>query len=115
MRRLRARSTASGPPSDLPVVAVSILDDASLDAFRAAAWELTGLIRVRLRNGGHTDAGPLALPSGATVADVATAVHKDLGATCAGGRIWGPSARFHGQLVGRTHVVADGDVVEIVR
>ncbi|HEX5828058.1 MAG TPA: GTPase [Candidatus Limnocylindrales bacterium] len=100
---------------DLPVVSVSILDDASLDAFRSAVWELTGLVRVRLRNGGTTDAEPLALPAGATVADVASAVHKGLGAACTGGRIWGPSARFDGQLVGRTHVVGDGDVVEVVR
>jgi ribosome-interacting GTPase 1 len=100
---------------DLPVVAVSILDDASLDAFRSAVWGLTGLIRIRLRNGGATDAEPLALRAGATVADVATAVHNELGAACTGGRIWGPSARFDGQLVGRTHVVYDGDVVEIVR
>src|SRR5690242_2594445 len=35
----------------LRVVAVSVIDDASLDAFRAAVWALTGLIRVRLRKG----------------------------------------------------------------
>jgi ribosome-interacting GTPase 1 len=29
-------------------------------------------------------------------------------------RIWGPSARFDGQRVGRAHIVADGDIVEIV-
>jgi ribosome-interacting GTPase 1 len=99
---------------DLPLVAVSILDDASLDAFRSAVWGLTGLVRVSLRHGGSTDPEPLALPAGATVADVASAVHKELGAACTGGRIWGHSARFDGQLVGRAHVVGDGDVVEIV-
>jgi ribosome-interacting GTPase 1 len=31
-----------------------------------------------------------------------------------GARLWGPSARFDGQRVGRDHVVADGDVVEIL-
>jgi ribosome-interacting GTPase 1 len=109
IERLR---TACAP---LEVVAVSILDDASLDAFRAAAWGLTGLIRVRLRTDGTTDEEPLAVPAGATIVDVATAVHKELGATCSGGHVWGPSARFGGQLVGRSHVVGDGDVVEIVR
>ena len=109
IERLRA---ACAP---LAVVPVSVLDDASLEAFRAAAWALTGLIRVRLRTSGTTDAEPLAVPVRATIADVATAVHKELGATASGGHVWGPSARFDGQLVGRTHVVEDGDVVEIVR
>ena len=69
----------------------------------------------RLRTNGSVDDEPLAVPAGATVADVAAAVHKELGTTCSGGHVWGTSARFEGQLVGRSHVVEDGDVVEIVR
>ena len=107
----RVRASSGG----LEVVPVSILDDRSLDAFRAAVWALTGLIRVRLRSGGTVDEEPVALPIGATVADVAGAVHRDLGASCSAGRVWGPSARFDGQVVGRAHVVEDGDTVEIVR
>ena len=97
------------------MLAVSILDEASLDAFRDAAWRLTGLIRVRLRTNGSTDDEPLALDPPATVVDVADAVHHDLAAACVGARVWGPSAKFDGQRVGRDHVVVDGDVVEILR
>jgi small GTP-binding protein len=100
---------------DVEVIAVSVLDEASLDAFRAAAWRLTGLIRVRLRNNGTVDPEPLALQPGSTVADIADGVHHDLAATFVGARIWGPSARFEGQRVGREHLVDDGDVVEILR
>jgi hypothetical protein len=100
---------------DLPALAVSVLDDESLDRFREAVWRLTGLIRVRLRHGGEVDEEPLALPRGATVADAADRIHHELGTTAAGARLWGPSARFQGQRVGRAHVVADGDEVEIVR
>jgi uncharacterized protein len=98
----------------LPVVAVSVLDDASLETFRSTVWALTGLIRVHLRKGVDTDPEPLALEPGATVADVADAVHHDLRAAFTGARVWGPSARFDGQRVGRDHAVLDGDVVEIV-
>lgn len=100
---------------ELPVVSVSVLDEASLEAFRVAVWDLTGLIRVRLRNDGSVDPEPLALDPGATVADVADWVHHDLGASFSGARVWGPSARFDGQRVGREHEVVDGDVVEILR
>ena len=100
---------------DLDVVAVSVIDDVSLDAFRSAAWALTGLIRVRLRNLGTTDDEPLALDPGSTVEDVADSVHHDLAVTFVGARVWGPSARFDGQRVGRDHLLQDGDVVEILR
>ena len=96
------------------VVPVSVLDDASLDALRAAIWQLTGLIRVWLRRDGATDVEPLALHPPATIADVADTIHHELAETMTGARIWGPSARFDGQRVGRDHLVADGDVVEII-
>jgi small GTP-binding protein len=100
--------------SDLDVLTVSILDDASLEAFRVAVWGLTGLLRVHLRSNGVTEAEPIALPPGSTVVEVADAVHHDLAASFGGARIWGPSARFEGQRVGRDHEVADGDTVEIL-
>jgi small GTP-binding protein len=108
-----ARLRAAFP--DLEIVPVSVIDEASLEAFRAAAWRLTGLIRVRLRTNGETDPEPLALDPGATVEDVAAWVHQDLAASFVGARVWGPSARFDGQRVGREHLVQDGDTVEILR
>jgi ribosome-interacting GTPase 1 len=33
---------------------------------------------------------------------------------CVGAHLWGPSARFPGQRVGREHEVVDGDAVEIL-
>jgi ribosome-interacting GTPase 1 len=104
---------------DLPcpleaVVPVSVLDDASLDRLREAIWEVTGLIRVWPRVGGDVDDEPFALAAGATVAELADRVHHALGTSCRGARIWGSSARFGGQRVGRAHVLADGDVVEVV-
>jgi small GTP-binding protein len=99
---------------DLTVVGVSVLDDATLDALRDAVWRLTGLVRIFLGHGGQPDGEPVALPPPVTVEDVAHAIHHELAAESRGARIWGPSARFDGQRVGRTHELADGDVVEIV-
>jgi small GTP-binding protein len=98
----------------LPVVEVSVLDDDSLDDLRDAVFDLTGLVRVWLRRAGETDPHPVALAPPVTVADVAHAIHHELGATCRGARLWGGGARFGGQRVGRGHRLADGDTVEIL-
>jgi uncharacterized protein len=95
---------------ELEVVPVSVLDDASLDAFCDAVWRLTGLVRIFLRDGGE----PVALHPPVTVEDVADSIHHSLGERCTGARVWGESARFPGQRVGRTHELADGDAVEIL-
>jgi small GTP-binding protein len=96
--------------ADLEVVEVSVLDDPSLDRLRERLWRLTGLVRIYLRDGGD----PVALQPPVTVLDVADSIHHDLGSRCTGARVWGPSARFEGQRVGRSHLLADGDVVEIL-
>ena len=95
---------------ELQVVEVSVLDDASVERLRETIWQLTGLMRVYLRD----DEYPIALHPSATVRDVADAIHHDLGARCTGARVWGPSARFDDQQVGRAHVLQDGDTVEIL-
>lgn len=100
--------------ADLPVFAVSALDDDSLEELKEEIWKLTGLIRVYPRRGRETDEEPLALEIGATVRDAAAAIHKDLQLSCRGGRVWGPSARFDGQQVGRDHTLQDGDALEVM-
>jgi uncharacterized protein len=107
-----ARLRAALP--ELVVIGVSAIDDESLETFKAALWELSGLLRVYLRQDGSVTDEPIALQPGATVADVAADIHHEVAAGCRGGRIWGPSARFEGQLVGRDHLVCDGDAIEIV-
>ena len=100
---------------EMKMVTVSVIDTDSLDRLRDEMWAMTGLIRVYLRANGSASAEPLALPEGATVTDVADSVHHDLGSSFTAARIWGPSARFEGQRVGREHTVQDSDTVEILR
>jgi small GTP-binding protein len=108
LRALRAAAP------ELPAVGVSILDEASLESLKEAIWKLTGLIRVYLRQDREVDSVPLALPPGSTVADVAAEIHRSLPASFRGARLWGPSARFEGQQVGRDQPVQDGDAVQIL-
>jgi small GTP-binding protein len=108
LERLRAAAP------DLRVVGVSVLDDERLDAIREEIWDLTGLIRVFTRRPGSAEADPLAVHAGATVEDVAAALHGELAEASVGARVWGDSVRFAGQRVGRDHEVADGDVIEVL-
>ena len=103
------RAVAAG----LDIVPVSILDDQSLEILRERAFGLTGLIRIHLRHGDVLASDPVALRPPVTVADVAHTIHHEIGAACTGARLWGPSARFPGQHVGRGHLLSDGDQLAI--
>ncbi|HEY2311787.1 MAG TPA: GTPase [Gaiellaceae bacterium] len=110
---LAATKADEAPPPDhpeLPVVPVSVLDDASLERLRTELWALTGLVRIHVRDGGD----PVALEPPATVLDVADTIHHELRERCSGARVWGASARFPGQQVGREFELRDGDTVEIL-
>jgi small GTP-binding protein len=110
---LAATKADEAPPPEhpeLPVVPVSVLDDASLERLREELWALTGLIRIHLRDGGD----PVALRPPATVLDVADSIHHELRERCTGARVWGASARFPGQQVGREFELGDGDTVEVL-
>ncbi len=96
------------------VLPVSALDDGSLAALRAGIWRLSGLIRIYLRRDSGAEPAPLALRPPVSVLDVADAIHRDLARRCTGARIWGRSAKFPGQRVGRKHQILDGDQVDIV-
>ena len=107
----RVRDAARSSP-------VSILDDASLDAFRdRRVARSPACIRVRLRHDGTTDEEPLALPVGRDDRRRRRRPStEDLGVDLLGRRASG--ARRRGSTAsasGATHVVEDGDVVEIVR
>ena len=99
---------------DIEVVPVSVIDDESLRVLREKIWQLTGLIRIYLRKDGDVAPEPLALTPPVCVLDVADAVHHDLAQELSGARLWGPTARFEGQRVGRDQELQDGDIVEIL-
>jgi small GTP-binding protein len=100
--------------ADMDIIAVSVLDNESLDDLRAGIWRLSRLMRVYLHKPGEDDQAPLAFRPPVGVLDVAYAIHHDLAGQCVGARIWGSSARFPGQRVGTDHLLIDGDRVEVL-
>jgi uncharacterized protein len=55
---------------------------------------------------------PIILPPGSTVRDVAEKILKGFSSKVKQTRIWGPSSKYAGQIVGLAHKLTDLDVVE---
>lgn len=87
------------------------LDELVLAIVRALAF-----IRVYLRPpGGEADrVEPLILRGGSRVSDLLVRLPPDLGRNFKSALVWGRSARFPGQTVGKEHVLADEDVVTVL-
>ncbi|MFC2023875.1 TGS domain-containing protein, partial [Chloroflexota bacterium] len=63
--------------------------------------------------GGEPDyTSPFVMPLGGTIEEFARKIHQDFYLNLKAARVWG-SSTFDGQLVGRDHVLHDGDVVEL--
>jgi len=99
---------------EFPVLAVSAETGEGLEGIGPVLFERLGIVRVYTKVPGKpADMGrPFTVRRGETVLDVATLVHKDVAAGFRYARLWGAGS-FDGQQVGRDHVVADGDVIEI--
>lgn len=83
-----------------------------LEEIKEALWELCGLVRVYCASpAGVAEEKPVLLDRGATLADFARAIHKELAKTCRFGKVWGDSARFPGQRLGLDHVLQEGDKI----
>jgi hypothetical protein len=98
----------------LPCLPVSAEHGAGLESLRSMLFRELGRIRIYAKEPGKRPdlERPFVLSSGATVHDLAVAVHKDIAQRLRYARIWG-RARFDGQQVDRDHVLADRDVVEL--
>jgi len=98
----------------LTVLPVSAKAGTGLDALREASYKLLGVIRVYSKPPGKKAdmSAPFILPRGSTVLDAAEAIHKDFVKKLRFARLWGRDG-YQGQMVGRDHVLEDGDVLEI--
>jgi uncharacterized protein len=97
-----------------PVVAVSATTGRGLGEIGPLLFRQLGIVRVYTKVPGRPPDRnrPFTLRRGQTVEAVAQLVHKDLARSLKYARVWGKSG-FDGQHVGREHLLADGDVVEL--
>ncbi len=86
----------------------------SISLLRDRIFKMLGVIRVYTKAPGKPAdyKSPFTIPAGGTVEDLAEKIHHDLAAKLTHARIWG-SGVHDGQSVGREHVLAERDLVEL--
>jgi len=99
---------------ECPILALSAATGRNLDCLRQTLLRELDIVRVYSKPPGQdTDFdAPFVLKRGDTVADLAAHVHRDVADNLKSARLWG-SAVHDGQMVGRDHVLQDGDIVEL--
>lgn len=97
-----------------PVIAVSAGSGTGLDTLREAGFRMLRVIRVYSKPPGKKAdmSAPFVLPKDSTVLDAAEAIHKEFVEKLRFARLWREPG-YNGQMVGRDHVLEDGDVLEI--
>ncbi len=97
-----------------PIFPVSATTGCNLDQLKDLVFERLDLIRVYSRPPGEEvdRTAPFVLKNGSTVEDFAAKVHQDFFDQLKSARIWG-SGSFQGQMVGRDHLLWNGDEIEL--
>lgn len=99
---------------DWHVLPVSATTERHLDRLKQTVFERLEIVRVYSKAPGKKPdlTAPFVLQKGCTVEELAGKVHKDFLENLKAARVWG-SAAYDGQMVGRDHVLQEGDVVEL--
>ena len=99
----------------LPCMGVSTRTCKNIMVFLDKLYELSGIIRVYTKPPGREadKTAPFVIPTGSTLADLASKVHNDFVNKLKYARAWGKSVR-DGQMIQRDYVLQEGDIVEFV-
>uniref|UniRef100_A0A0A9X818 Developmentally-regulated GTP-binding protein 1 n=1 Tax=Lygus hesperus TaxID=30085 RepID=A0A0A9X818_LYGHE len=90
----------------------------NLDELREKIWEYLKMIRVYTKPRGQIPdyTSPVVLPSShCAVEDFCKHIHKSMMEKFKYARVWGSSVKHNPQKVGKEHVLADEDVVQIIK
>jgi len=100
---------------EIPLIPISCRDNRGLEKIGDHIFQMLRIIRVYPKEPGvkKPSTKPLVIEEGATVIEAAKRLHSKLYKEFKYARIWGPSAKYPGQKVGSTHVLKDGDIIEI--
>ena len=98
-----------------PVLGVSATTGHNLDALKWRVYEMLDIMRIYSKPPGQQQPNydaPFVMKRGGTLEEFAGRVHKDFLVNLKSARVWG-SGVHDGQMVGRDHVLHEGDIVEL--
>ncbi len=100
---------------DLEIIPIAIEKDIGIKELREKIWSELGLIRIFPKT--HLSLNkrirPVVLPNGTAIKNFLDEIGERAREQFKFAKIWGPSAKFPGQEVGLSHLLKDGDIVEI--
>jgi small GTP-binding protein len=93
---------------------LSVTQERNLDRLKQLVFDQLGIMRVYSKPPGKNPdlSQPYVMERGSTVEQLAAKVHQDFARDLKAARVWGTGV-YDGQMVGRDHVLHDGDVVEL--
>jgi len=96
------------------IISISLKENRNLEKLGEEIYIKMNIMRIYSKPPGKEvdRTQPFALKKGSTVLDFARKVHKDFYEKLKNARIWG-SGVYDGQMVGRDHILQDGDIVEL--
>jgi len=98
----------------LPVIKISAKEKKELNRLKDEIFKNIGLIRVCTKEPGKKPSEkPMIIKKDSTIKEMAEKIRKDFPDRFIKARIWGPSAKFAGQMVGLEHILKDKDTVEL--
>ncbi|KAG9396056.1 Developmentally-regulated GTP-binding protein [Carpediemonas membranifera] len=97
-------------------ICTSVTNKMNLQYLLALIWRNLGLVRVYTKpRGQQPDLDePVILRSGATTTNICQGIHKDMMDVFNYAYVWGCSVKHQPQKVGRDHLLADEDVVQVM-
>jgi hypothetical protein len=96
---------------NMPVITISVKDHSHLGKLKKEIWDICDLMRVYTAD--SPDDEPLVIERGSTMLKAAAKIHKDFVNNFKYAKVWGKSAKYPGQRVGKDHVLRDGDTIEL--
>lgn len=99
----------------IPLLEISCEDKNNLEEVAPTIFKTLGIIRIYTKEPGTqpTSNMPFILKSDSSVFRLAKEIHSDFYRDFKYARIWGPSSKYPGEKVGGTHILKDGDTIEI--
>jgi ribosome-interacting GTPase 1 len=97
-----------------PLLSISATTGRNLERLRTLVYERLEIMRIYSKPPGQPPdlSAPFVMHQGGTIHDLAGAVHQDFARKLKSARVWGTGV-YDGQMVGRDHILHDGDIVEL--